>query len=88
MDNSNLTADKNVLLTQNPTKIPFDIENQRFSFHCLWQTRNTGSQGRAEWGIDGTIMLRNLVFMFQKISIPGWGYIAFQSKVYWTEHEC
>ena len=41
-----IAKNKNVMLTQNPTKLPFEIENQRFSFHCLWETRNIGKQGK------------------------------------------
>ena len=46
-----ITKNQNVMLTQNPTKIQVEIENQRFSFHSLWQTRNIGRQGR---GVDRT----------------------------------
>ena len=66
------------MLTQNPTKTPVEIENQRFSFHCLWQTRNIGRQGR--WGLIGLNMNAKeyIVLMFKKNFNPGGGYIVFQ----------
>ena len=56
------------MLTQTPTKIPVEIENQRFSFHCAWHTRNIGRQGVGEIRLNMNAK-ESIVFIF-KVHLP------------------
>ena len=55
-----IAKNQNVMLMQDSTKISFELENQRFSFHSISKTRNIGSQGRGGCRLPKTRMLRNL----------------------------